>query len=142
MSWDGLIFRAPADTPVNDLPADFQLSPLGTTDQISDILRELFPRADHYQGQCCMVGDDYWLELNFGYPKDEDFRTAIGVRCNAGTAVIPVLQLVCEAFNVRLFDNQAGDFTDLSDDTQSSMAAFAAWRDRALRKSSRPADSE
>ena len=118
---------------VNDLPRDYELAPLGTTDEIGGVLRKLFPDAAHYDGDCCLEGDDFWLQLSFGYPKEQHLRTAIGVRCNAGLGVLPILQQVCEAFEARLFDNQAGDFTDLSGQTASSMEAFSSWRDRVKR---------
>src|SRR5262245_40180055 len=126
MSWDGLIFRAPANLSVNDLPADFHLPLLGTTAEIGGVSRKLFPNQTHIEGQCCLHGDDFWLELNFGYPKEQNIHTSIGVRCNAGLGALPILKQICEAFGARLFDNQAGDFADLSVQTASSMDAFAS----------------
>jgi hypothetical protein len=133
MSWDGLIFQAPPGVRISDLPADFQSPPLGTTEEIGMVLRRLFPGQSHHPGQCSVTGDDFWLELNFGYPREQDIRTSIGVRCNAGSGMIPILNRVCEAFHARLFDNQIGDFADMSEDTAASMATFAAFRDRVTR---------
>lgn len=129
MSWDGLIVRAPEAGSVNDLPNDFQLPPLGTTDQIGNMLRELFPEQTHHHGQCCVEGEDFWVELNFRDRSDADTRTSIGVRCNAGDGALAILAQVCSAFDARLFDNQTGDFADLDTDTRRSMQRFAKWRD-------------
>ncbi len=133
MSWDGIIFCAPANVSINDLPSDFQMPSLGTTAEIGERLRSLFPEESHFEGQCCVKGDGFWLEFSFGYPKDVVHRDFIGVRTNAGLGVIPVLAQVCGAFNARLFDNQTSEFADLSSETESSMSEFAAWRDRNLK---------
>lgn len=132
MSWDGLIFRAPAGISLHNMPADFQMQPLGTTEEIGDVLRKLFPDQSHHHGQCCVEGDDFWLELNFSDQKEPDGQTSIGVRSNAGLGVLPVLRRVCEAFNARLVDCQTSDFADLETSTQASMRSFAEWRDRNL----------
>jgi hypothetical protein len=132
MSWDGIIFRAPEGKSVNELPANFVMSPLGSTAEIAAVLQHVFPHAAHHRGQCCVQGDDYWLELNFGYPPDKDIRDSIGVRCNAGPGVVPVLQQVCDAFQARLFDNQTGEFADLGAETHASLNAFAEWRGRVI----------
>ncbi|MDP1799602.1 MAG: hypothetical protein Q8K78_19060 [Planctomycetaceae bacterium] len=132
MSWDGLIFRAPEVRSVNDLPKDYVLPSLGTTEEIGTVLRELFPDQSHHHGQCCVEGDGFWLELNFGYPKDKPVREHIGVRCNAGLGAMSVLRQVCEAFAARLVDVQTSDFADFDADTQTSMRTFAEWRDRNL----------
>lgn len=140
MSWDGIIFRAPADVSVNDLPDSFQMRPLGTTAEIGERLRTLLPNARHHDGQCCVEGDDFWLELNFGYPKDTDISEHIGVRTNAGLGVIPILRKVCVAFDARLFDNQISEFADFGTDTELSMSKFSEWRDRAIGKA--PSESD
>lgn len=129
-----MIIRVPDVDSVNDLPADYQLPPLGTTEEIGAVLRRVLPHGNHHWGQCSLVGEDFWLELNFGYPKEQVVRTHIGVRCNAGLGVMPILKFVCDAFTARLFDNQSGDLADLSKDTQSSMQQFADWRDRNLNR--------
>ena len=134
MSWDGIIFRAPAGVSVNDLPKDFQLSPLGTVSEIGEILQAVFPDGQHTRGQCYLEGTDFWLELNFGYPQDKDIYESIGVRCNPGTGVLPILRQVCKTFEARLFDNQIGEFADLDAETESSMIRYSEWRDRALGK--------
>ena len=133
MSWDGLIFRAPADASLQNMPADFQMQPLGTTSEIGDVLRRLFPDQSHHHGQCCVEGDDFWLELNFSDRK-ADIRSSIGVRSNAGLGALSVLRQVCDAFGARLVDCQTGEFADLESATRSSMTTFAEWRDRALQK--------
>jgi hypothetical protein len=142
MSWDGIIFRAPAGVSACDLPSDFQVSSLGTTDEIGLVLRTLFPDCDHRHGQSCIEGDDFWLELNFRSQNDSKMCEHIGVRCNAGLGVIPALQSVCDAFSARLFDNQAGEFADLHADTKSSMMQFAQWRDRVLDMTTKLKDQE
>jgi hypothetical protein len=132
VSWDGLIFRTPEVRSVHDLPRDYVLPPFGTVDEIGAVLRRLFPNHSHHPGQCCIEGEGFWLELNFGHPKEPPIHTSIGVRSNAGLGVLPVLREVCTAFNARLFDNQTGDFADWEAGTASSMQSFAEWRDRNL----------
>ena len=133
MSWDGLIFRAPAGVSLQNMPSDFQMSPLGTTTEIGDILRRLFPDQRHHFGQCCIQGEDFWLELNFT-ERNEDISSSIGVRSNAGLGVLPVLRQVCDAFKARLVDCQSGEFADLESETTLSMNSFTEWRDRAMAK--------
>lgn len=141
MSWDGIIFRAPSEMFVNDLPSDFQMSVLGTTFEIGRVLQNLFPNSQHSHGQCCIEGDGFWLELNFSDTNNDDTRDCIGVRSNAGLGVIPVLESICKAFNSRLFDCQTGEFADLESGTRSSMSAFASWRDRVIDRNSSSPDA-
>lgn len=131
MSWDGLIFRAPANVSLRNMPSDFQMQPLGTTNEIGDVLRRLLPDQSHHHGQCCVEGEDFWLELNFSDRK-EDIHTSIGVRSNAGLGVLLVLRRVCDTFGARLVDCQTGEFADLETTTQANMKSFADWRDRNL----------
>lgn len=109
------------------------MQPLGTTQEIGDVLRRLLPDQIHHHGQCCVEGKDFWLELNFSDRK-EDIHSSIGVRSNAGMGVLPVLRQVCDAFAARLVDCQTSEFADLDAETRSSMNTFSEWRDRALAK--------
>ncbi|MGQ0637659.1 MAG: hypothetical protein ACT4QC_23910 [Planctomycetaceae bacterium] len=132
MAWNGIIFRAPAGISVSDLPSDFQMSTLGTTDELGQQMRALFPQSEHNRGYCHIEGDDFWLELSFDNADGQDTHESVGVRSNAGLGVIPVLQRVCDALGARLLDIQMGEFADLEGDTQSSMLKFSAWRDRVI----------
>ena len=132
MSWDGIIFQAPPDVSVEELPDNFEMPLLGTTEEISQKLISLLPEAKHCVGQCTLSGEDFWLELNFGFPPEEEFRNSIGVRSNAGLGVIPILKIICDCFSARLFDIQINNFADMQYETELSMQKFSEWRYRAL----------
>ena len=96
------------------------------------MLRRLFQNADHFEERSCLAGDDFWLELNHGCHTDDSGNvSAIGVRSNAGSGIIPHLKSLCAALDARLLDIQTSEFADLATDTENSMHAFAEWRDRA-----------
>ncbi|QDU60709.1 hypothetical protein Pan216_15580 [Planctomycetes bacterium Pan216] len=142
MAWGGLIFRAPKEVSVEDLPSDFEVPPLGTKEEVSQVLRQLIPQGDHGDDRSSVVGDDFWLELNLDRREEGSTLTSIGVRSNGGLGAIGILQQICDALGARLYDNQEGDFADLGNNTRASMEAFAAFRDRAIKKMTDTSDTE
>ena len=130
MSWDGLIFRAPAGVRICDLPRDFRLESLGSQQEIRETLMGLFPDQRHTSCQSSTQGDDFFLQLNYEGPDSEGRISSIGVRSNAGDGALPALSRICKAFGARLYDNQTGDFADLDAQTRDSMRAFREFRDR------------
>ena len=127
MAWGGLIFRTPPDATLDSLPQDYSLPSLGSPSDVRHELETLLPDQTHTEGQSCIDGGGFWIELNYGSEPSID---SIGVRTNADENALTILQTACESLGARLFDNQTGDFADFSDATSSSMAAFRDFRDR------------
>jgi hypothetical protein len=133
MSWDAIIMRFGNAKTVDELPPDFKPPPIANSMALKTTLRRLFPDADHDDKRSYVVGDDFWLELNHGlHTNTSGDVSALSVRSNAGTGVIPHLQQLCDLLGARLFDIQMGEFADFSSSTEKSMHLFTDWRDRAL----------
>ena len=118
---------------IDDFPTDFNPPPVADSVTLQESLRRLFPGADHNDDRAYLVGDDYWLELNYGCHTDDSGQVlAISVRSDAGRGAIPHLKTLCDELNARLLDIQTSEFADFSTSTENSMRAFAEWRERAL----------
>lgn len=133
MSYDGIIFRAPPVTSVNDLPPDFESPPLGTTEEIGETLKRAFPDWEHRRGECCVRGDGFSLTLRFEVGKSDPVQTRVGVRIGGypGPDSLALLKQVCDVLKARFLDAQNGEFTDFGSSTLESMDAYSEWFDRA-----------
>lgn len=132
MSWDAIIMRFGDAKSIDDFPPGFTPPPVADAVTLQQILRRLFPEADHRQELSHLVGDDYWLELIHGCHTDDSGKvSAVSVRSSAGSGAIPHLRALCDALEARLFDIQVSEFADLATGTEDSMKAFAEWRNRA-----------
>jgi hypothetical protein len=133
MSWDAIIVRCGDVKTIDDLPPDFAPPPIASSTELQMTLRDLFPDGNHYHDGSHLEGDDFWLELNHGCHTNQFGNvSAIGVRCNAAVGAIKQLQKLCDVLKTQLFDVQTGDFADFSTETENSIVAFTAWRDRVL----------
>lgn len=131
MSWDGLIMKLGDVGSVSDLPTDFQLPLLGTSESVANALRRIFPDAKHYDGMSSLQGEHFWLEISYSCHTDvAGMVSALGIRSNAGSGSLKPIRRICDEFGARLFDCQMGELGDLADGTEESMKTFAGWRDR------------
>jgi hypothetical protein len=130
MAWGGLIFATPLHATLDSLPNDYAMPSLGSSSDVRAVLESLFPDNRHTDGQSTARGDGYWVELN--YDPNNDSVDSIGVRTNADTEALAVLELVCNRFSARLYDNQTGDFADFGGSAASSLENFRNFRDRNL----------
>lgn len=131
MSWGGVILRAPYGLAMANLPGEFVVRPLGSSDFVRGILEQLFPDQTHVDSQSWICGEYFWLELNYGHDvSPAGTIDSISVRSNAENGAIHALKSVCDALDARLFDNQTGEFADFADNTRSSLREFVDFRDR------------
>ena len=129
MAWGGLIFVTPPDATLESLSSDYAMPSLGSSSDVRAAIESLFPDGEHSTGQSSIRTDTCWVELN--YESDGSVKT-LGVRSSADEAALSILQSVCSLFSARLYDNQTGDFADLTGNASSSMADFRDFRDRKL----------
>jgi hypothetical protein len=134
MAWNGIIMRFGDVKHVEDLPMDIQLLPIGKLEFVLNTLQRVLPDANNHRvGQVSLEGDDFWLELDYDCHTDsEGMVSAMSIRSNAGNGSLEPLQLICDAFDSRLFDCQTGELADLAAATGKSMKTFSDWRDRVI----------
>jgi hypothetical protein len=134
MSWGALMMRLPKDLSMADLPrvlpADWRPPAIDSADEVRARFEELFPGQIHRDGQTCLEGEEFWIELNYRVDRKSGLVESIGVRSNAGAGAMALLKRACDAFDTRLVDCQSGEFADFSDGTMASMRQFSEWRDR------------
>lgn len=129
MAWSGLMFKLPADAKLEDLPNDYQLPLIGSSEEVYIQLTRLFPKSKHKLGQTDYCDETSYLELR--YDKDS-MVDSISVRSNAGPTAMLAMRAVCEGMGLTLFDNQSGKAADFGTETQEGMNKYREWISRVM----------
>lgn len=129
MSWGAIMLNLPKGAKLEALPNDFQVAPIGNSEDIYAVLRELLPQQEHRLGQTSYCDETCYVELNY---KKEGVIDSIGVRSNAGQNALAVMKAVCEAMDLTLIDYQSGEIADFDEITQEGMDTYHQWSNRVL----------
>jgi hypothetical protein len=94
MSWVAVLMRLPPEVNIADLPADYELQPLGSKVEVLSLLAELFPDADFSDPTRVSVErEDFVIEFMVG---DNDPVVTLGFRPHGDVTVLVVLRTLCE----------------------------------------------
>jgi hypothetical protein len=132
MAWGAGLFRLPTGvTRTDDLPQDYVPPVIGTTEEICNTLRSLFPEHTHELGET-----DYWdgcsnIQLHYDY-QHTGVVDSIGVRSNGGETTFDVLKAICSALGLTVIDYQTGEIAQFDDETRDSLAGFQSYKKRVL----------
>lgn len=134
MTWGASLMRLPEGMTITEMEiefgSDWKVPPVGTVPEVRDGLKELFPDADHSNGQTNFADGFARVQFNYTDTKGSAVIDSIGINSNGDTDAIPVIKQVCDHFGLRMFDHQSGEVADLSSGTIQSMADYCALRDR------------
>ncbi|MEV4498120.1 hypothetical protein AB0J84_20815 [Micromonospora arborensis] len=135
MSWDVLIFHAPADAgSVDQIPEDFDPPPLGTGPDVRRSLRDnlrdldlLDPEWGH------LVGPTWHIELNIG-SRDPVDSIMLYVR-GGGDDVLAVIARIVASVGGRALDISTGEFLTGEPTQTVGWHGFQQYREQILRGS-------
>lgn len=134
MAWGASLMRLPQDMTIAEMAEKFgdnwKVPPVGTVSEVRDGLKELFPDADHSQGQTNFEDGFARVQFNYTDTKGSGVIDSIGINSNGDTAAIPVIKQVCDHFRLRMFDHQSGEVADFSSGTMKSITDYSVFRDR------------
>ena len=123
MSWDIFIQHFPDGAQrVADVPDTFSPAPIGKRADVIAKIRSVIPQADFSDPSWGkLAGDDYSLE--FGLSDDEVVHS-ITLHARGSDAVLPHINTILKALNLRAIDSWTGEFFDPASAAQS----LARWR--------------
>ena len=131
MSRDIFVQDIPKDAKaVEDIPNDFQPTPIGTRSQIIQKIKEVVPEADFTNPAWGHITGDGWsIEVNIG-DSEECMGFAFHVRgedeaCGVVAAVLNALQL-------RAFDTQSRGFFVAGPEAIESFRSWRQYRDQVV----------
>ena len=130
MSWDVVIFNAPADaTSLDDLPQNYDPPALGPANDVRQRLREAFEAIDLSDPAWGYLAGPTWgIEFNIG-TEDPVLSVMLHVG-GSGDDVLPVIAQVVAAVGGRPLDCTTSEFLT-GDPTQTAgWHGFQAYRDR------------
>ncbi|MEU5669656.1 hypothetical protein ABZ749_04635 [Micromonospora sp. NPDC047753] len=135
MSWDVLIFDAPADArSVDQLPQDFNPPPLGTGPDVRRWLRENLRDLDFSDPEWGrLVGPTWHIELNIG-PHDPVDSIMLYVR-GGGDDVLAAIARIVASVGGRALDISTGEFLTDEPTQTAGWHGFQQYRDQILRGS-------
>lgn len=142
MAWSGVLMRLPEVSSLTELPKDWTTPAIGTIAEVRSRLEQAFPDQRHMDGQTCIEDEEFWIEFNYRLARHGSTVESIGVRSNAGPGAMAAMKHACDVLGLRMVDCQSGEVADLSEQTESSMQEFTAWRDRVRRGFSGDTDGE
>jgi hypothetical protein len=135
MKWEAVLIQVPEGVVVEDLPVGWQPPRIGTSEEVQATLETAFPKGQHDDGHSAVEADGAEVEFIYAALDDgDDSVRIISVQCNGSLDTVPVLRSVSEHLDCRLFDLQTGQFADFGEQTEASMNAFVALRDRMKRE--------
>jgi hypothetical protein len=120
-----------------DIPIDFQPSPIGPRALIIEKIKEAAPSADFSDASWGRIADDSWsVEVNLG--KQEDCKH-FAFHIRGGDGAVGVVAAILQHLGLRAVDSQTGDFFEPGPKALESFRNWRAYRDRIVGGSNRAA---
>ena len=133
MAWTVLLFNLPTETAASrDFPKHFKPPALGTTEEVIQILEELFPNISGWDPSgATLTTSEFSVELSFHlHKRNSHVVEAIGLRVHGFDSVISVIRELCETTGWSAYDTSRGDFIDFA---TTPAAGLQGWREYAQR---------
>lgn len=130
MGWGATLLKLPEGVKTLDqIPDDFESGDVGSTEDVFSVLTNLFPDQTHEMGEMEYWDDQSHVQLFYDY-KNTGVVGSIGVRSNGGDSTMEVLQKVCEALGLRLYDDQSNEIVNFDEVTHDSLRNFRDFKRR------------
>jgi hypothetical protein len=131
MSWDVMVFDAPAHfAGTGDIPEDFR-SKRFPRQELIDRITATFPRADFSDPAWGRIDGDGWsIEVNIG---DEDETDGFMLHVRGGDKAVDTVIRIAAAAGLRALDISTGKFLEASDDAGGGFRKWRAFRDRVVK---------
>lgn len=139
MSWDISLFNAPPGVTIEEIPHDYDPTPLGAVAEIRDRLQAAFVDLDLSDPTWGNLERSGWsVEFNIG-AEDPVRSIMLHVR-GGGDDVVQVVRETAHVLGCRAFDCSSGEF--IEDGGRDGWADFQAFRDRAIGQGAAAQDVE
>ena len=140
MSWDLYAQNFPPVDSADDIPEDFEPTPLGPRAMVIAKIQAVTPDADFSDPRWGLLERDGWsIEFNLG-EEEECGDFALHVR-GGGPGAMEAVEAVLCAIGVGAIDAQTGEFFT-PEAARESFAAWQAYRDKAVWHQKTPAVPE
>ena len=129
MSWDISLFNAPPEISIEEIPRDYEPSPLGSVAEVLSRLQAAFADLDLSDPTWGDLERSGWsIEFNIG-SEDPVSSIMLHVR-GGGDDVVQVVRETARVLGCRALDCSSGEF--IEDDGSDGWADFQEFRDRAF----------
>lgn len=116
---------------------DWTLPPVGSVTEIGDVMKSLFPDAEHRNDESTVENEYTYVQFNYRDRTGNGTVESIGVVSNGDEGGIAIIKSVCDRFDLRMFDHQSGEIADFETEPRRSMQEYRAFCDRAREKNKR-----
>ncbi|MFD7023268.1 hypothetical protein [Promicromonospora sukumoe] len=128
MSWDISLFNAPPGVTIEEIPRDYEPSPLGSSAEVLGRLKATFVDLDLSDPTWGFLNRQSWsIEFNVG---GEDPVESIMLHVRGGGDAVQVVQETAHLLGCRAFDCSSGEF--IEDGGRDGWADFQQFRDTVI----------
>lgn len=125
MSWDISLFNAPPGITIEEIPRDYEPSPLGSRAKVLGRLQTAFADLDLSDPTWGFLNRQSWsIEFNIG---GEDPVESIMLHVRGGGDVVQVVRETAHVLGCRAFDCSSGEF--IEDGGRDGWADFQGFRE-------------
>jgi hypothetical protein len=132
MSWDIFVLNFPPEAKsVDEVPQDFQPTPIGNREEIIRKIKDVIPSTDFSNPSWGIIdGDNFSIEINLG---DVEIVKDFAFHVRGGDEAVGTIAAILDKLKIRAFDPQSGDFFKAGDDALKSFQAWRTYRDHVIK---------
>ncbi len=132
MSWDIFVQDLPRDVKsFDDMPDDFQPSPIGHRSKIIEQIVEVIPNANFSDPSWGIIdGNDWSIEVSMG---NDEICDGFAFHIRGGETAVGFVAAILDRLGLRAFDPQSGGFFEAGPAALDSFRKWRAYRDQVMK---------